>query len=122
MRQTPRASSCLAWCSACGSSSHRSDVRGLWALLTRFDRELHALSFVQLAIALDLDVGLMHEDIAASVLECNETEALGRVEPLDRSNCHVCVAPCCCRTTRNRRGSETGRRSPEGASPPGDLR
>jgi len=63
-------------------------VRCLWALLARCDIELDLLSLIEVLETVTRDGAEMHEDIRASVIGSDETEALFRAEPLDYTSCH----------------------------------
>src|ERR1041385_3046175 len=65
------------------------DVRGLEALRTVDDLELHRVALTERAEAVRLDGGVVDEDILATVLR-DEPEALRVVEPLDRALRHCC--------------------------------
>ncbi|CAI07142.1 hypothetical protein ebA1872 [Aromatoleum aromaticum EbN1] len=70
-------------------SVSRTDVRRLLALRTGGDVEADALAFGQGLETLSLDRGEMREKIVATAFRSDETEALGVVEPLYGTCCHV---------------------------------
>src|SRR3954452_9589552 len=77
-----------SWCCVL-LRSEGLDRAGLQALRTLGRLELHPLTLGQLAVALDLDLALVDEQVLATILRGDEAEALGCVEPLDGSGCHV---------------------------------
>jgi hypothetical protein len=66
-----------------------ADRCGLWPLLALAYLELDALTLVELPVALHLDLGLVHEEVLATIVGLDESESLGGVEPLDRTYCHL---------------------------------
>ncbi len=72
-----------------GRGLQRLDGRGLLALRAHLDFELDALVFLQRLEARGLDFREVREEILAAAFRGNEAEALGVVEPLDRTGCHV---------------------------------
>src|SRR5512143_2739773 len=70
-------------------SIRRADVRRLQTLGARGDVEADALAFLQRLEPLLLDCGEVGEEILAAVFGSDESEALGVVEPLDCTCCHV---------------------------------
>jgi len=58
------------------------DVGGLQALGALLDAELNALAFFQVLIAIDLDGGIVDEDIVAA-LASDKAVAFAAVEPFD---------------------------------------
>src|ERR1041384_5959874 len=71
------------------------DVLRRGALLGLHDLELYTLTFGQRFEPVTLNRRVMHEAVLAAVFRCNETKALGVVEPLHGTGnpCHRCVAP-----------------------------
>src|SRR5439155_4408377 len=74
--------------------SNGTNLGGLRALLACFDRELDALTLGQLAIALHVDVGLVHEHVARAIFRRDESKSLSSVEPLDRTYSHLADLLC----------------------------
>src|SRR5689334_15473654 len=75
----------LRWfCRSRRRSLHDAHVRGLRALLPVGHVELHGLPFLEVAVALTRDRGIVHEHVRTTVLE-DEAEALLRAEPLHGS-------------------------------------
>src|SRR5690242_9145810 len=70
------------------NSGRNLDARSLGALGAIGDLELHALAFLQAAEALGVDGREVDEHVLPTVLGRDETEALGVVEPLDRTETH----------------------------------
>ena len=73
------------WPVAGGSDS--ADVEGFRALLAGADVELDVLAFVQAAVAIARDVGVVDEHVLAS-LNGDESEALLRIEKLYGASRH----------------------------------
>src|SRR5215212_11044100 len=67
-----------------GLAAHAVDLR--------FERNL--LAFVERAQPGALDRTDMHEHVVAAVVRLNESEAFGRVEPLDCPVCHLTSPRC----------------------------
>src|SRR5215208_4517269 len=67
----------------------RLDVVGLQALGAALHFELHLLPFLQRLEAGHLDRGVMREQVLAALARGDEAEALGIVEPLDGTGCHL---------------------------------
>src|SRR6187402_2829415 len=65
------------------------DARSLRALRARGDFEFYALAFLQAAKALGVDRRKVDEHVLPTVLRRDETETLGVVEPLDRTETHA---------------------------------
>src|SRR6185437_2020603 len=72
-----------------GLSLERTDLLGLRALLALSGRELDPLVLLEIAEAIGQDGGVVHEDVGASVIWCDESVTLARVEPLNGSRRHV---------------------------------
>src|SRR6478735_8080715 len=68
-------------------SGELRDLRGAGALLASHDLELDASALLERAVAVTLDVGVVHEEVLA-VLGRDETEALRVVEPLHDAVSH----------------------------------
>jgi hypothetical protein len=66
------------------------DAGSLGALGARGDLELHAVAFLEATEALRINCREVNEHIFPTVLRRDETETLGIVEPLDRTETH-CV-------------------------------
>src|SRR5690554_6848128 len=74
---------------ACGSRRAGDyDVLRLRTLGALFDVERHLVAFVQRTEAVGLDRREVDEDVGASVVLCDEAEALLAAEPLDLACCH----------------------------------
>src|SRR5438874_11674885 len=67
----------------------RLDVRRLQALRALLHFELDLLAFLQRLEAAHLDRGVMREQIFAALSRGDEAEALGIVEPLNSTGCHL---------------------------------
>jgi hypothetical protein len=68
--------------------SDLADLARLQALLTLLRLELHTLALREVAEALHLDLGLMHEEIIPAAVRRNETETFFGVEPLNCAYTH----------------------------------
>ena len=68
-------------------------VRGLGALGPFDDIEAHCLTFSQRFEALVLNIAVMNKNVSSAVFSAYEAEALGLVEPLNGSFCHVRIPP-----------------------------
>jgi hypothetical protein len=55
------------------------------------DFEVDLLAFDEAVQASTLDGGNVDEDVLTAIIGLDEAEALGGVEPLDRSSCHLCI-------------------------------
>jgi len=66
-----------------------ANVRGLLAFGAGRDVETDSLAFLQGLEALALNCGKMREEILTAPVGGDEAEALGIVEPLDGTCCHV---------------------------------
>ena len=71
----------------------RADLLCGRALGALHDVELHALALTQGLESFHVDGGVMDEDILRTVIQADETETLGVVEPLHSTLCHVRAAP-----------------------------
>ncbi len=94
--------------------SDRADALGLGALLALPDLELDLLALVEGAVALHVDLAVVHEDVSAAVARRDEAEALLRVEPLHGSLCHVTTTPSRVSVAHSARPADPG----DGASAP----
>src|SRR3954469_12934992 len=74
--------------------SDGANVLRLRALGTLRDVELDLLVLVQGLVPLALDGRVVHEDVVAAVLLCDEAEALLGVEPLHGALSHVARYSC----------------------------
>jgi hypothetical protein len=74
----------LAYRTVWGRSRLLDDVGGLRSFLAFDDFKFHFVAFLQAAIAVACDGGIMNEDVGA-VLAADESVTLGIVEPLFRS-------------------------------------
>src|SRR6185437_1289892 len=70
-------------------SLERTDLLGLRALLALSGRELDPLVLLEVAETIGHDGGVVHEDVGASVIWCDESVTLARVEPLNGALRHV---------------------------------
>src|SRR5699024_1160789 len=74
--------------------SDGADLLGLRPLVALADLELHALPLVEGAVAVHVDLAVVHEDVCAASVDLDESVALFGVEPLDRALCHTCHLLC----------------------------
>jgi hypothetical protein len=105
-----------------GRSVGGADVRRLLALGAGGDVEVDALTFGEGLETLALDRGKMGEEIIAAALRGDEAEALGIVEPLHGTCCHVlyilqkieCRGTCPLSGRRSRQQVMKGKPQPAG--------
>src|SRR5699024_3510428 len=94
--------------------SDGADLLGLRPLVALADIELHALPLVEGAVAVHVDLAVVHEDVCAASVDLDESVALFGVEPLDRALRHTCHLLCRPSTIARRdRGAATSRPPPE---------
>src|SRR3954453_9378985 len=74
-------------------SSDLLDVYGLRALVALLFLIGHLRGLAKRLEAIPADAGVMHEQVAAAVVGCDEAVALLVVEPLDGPGCHLRIAP-----------------------------
>jgi hypothetical protein len=60
------------------------------------DFEIDLLAFNEVRHASTLNRGDVDENVRAAIVGLDEAEALGAVEPLDRSRCHSRIPSVCC--------------------------
>src|SRR5918997_1474761 len=70
-------------------TSERDDLLRLRTLGSLGDLELDPLGLLERAVSLRLDRRVVHEDVGATAVLCDEAEALLRVEPLHRTLRHA---------------------------------
>src|SRR6185437_15651865 len=92
--RTPRAIARRAPFSKSGCLAQRSSGR-LAGAAVLLDLEVDLLAFDQGRQSSALDSGDVDENVRAARVRLDEAEALGGVEPLDRSSCHK-NSPCIC--------------------------
>src|SRR5215471_11464310 len=69
-------------------------VRGLRALVTLLLLVLDLRALGERPVAAALDRAEVHEQILVTLVGCDESVTLVRVEPLDGSGCHISSPPC----------------------------
>jgi len=87
VNKTPRPLAGARRCEDDDSSARDADVRRGETLGGLLDFELDLVAFIQVLVSFALDGAIMHEHVFAA-RALNESEALGSVEPLDRSFFH----------------------------------
>jgi hypothetical protein len=65
--------------------SHTGCTRALLALS---NLELDLLTFIERGVTLGFDLRVVDEQVLAAVIRSDETESLGRIEPLYRTSAH----------------------------------
>src|SRR3954468_6428919 len=93
------------------SKSDHGDRRGLRALLALADLELDASVLFQALEAVTLDLAVVNEDVAATVVGGDEAEPLLGVEPLHSALSHKKISMCNTKKQKplRRPGSTRGR-------------
>src|SRR6266496_2149008 len=77
---------------ACGATSDRADFLGLRPLGAPAGGELDPLVVLEAAVTVNLDGGVVNEDVGSAVVGDDETVALVGVEPLHCALSH-CASP-----------------------------